>query len=229
MSAPKPRNTVSVEVTVGIFVAIVFAALCLFTIVISGTTLFTKDAMQIKVVLPDAMGLRRNDPVIARGTAVGVVDQVYYAQNGVHVVAKLNAPVVFYEGYKITVVQTSILGGRQLSILEGPPNAPRVTDTSSLVGEVPVNLMEDVALVVNRLRDFSESEFFDNLKKASVNLTEISDRLNRGEGTLGKLLSSDSTLYDNLNGTISDAREYLDDIREITPVSTFMSFIFGAF
>ena len=228
MSAPKPRHTVSVEIGVGVFVFIVFAALCLFTIVISGTSLFQRNGSLIKVVMPDAMGLRRNDPVIARGTSVGIVENVYYAQDGIHVVAKLNAPVVFYEGYTITVSQTSILGGRQLNIVEGPSDAPRVTDTMNLVGEQPMNLMEDVAVVVDRLRDFTKGEFFANLEKTSEHIMEVSERLNRGEGTLGRLLT-DETLYNNISGTVSDAREYLDDLREITPVSTFMGFIFGAF
>ena len=204
-----PRHNVSIEVTVGVFVAAVFTALCVFTIAISGSTLFRNNQSTIKVILPDAMGLRRNDLVIARGTSVGVVDDVYYDQDGIHVVAKLNAPVVFHEGYRISVVQTSILGGRQLVIFEGNPDAPRVTEITSLKGEAPSNLMDDATEVVSKFREFMAGDFFKNLDKTAANIADISDRLNKGEGTFGKLLSSDDTLYNNLSETVTDLRNFV--------------------
>ena len=87
-----------VEIIVGVFVALILTALGIFTIVVSGASLFGGGTSVIEVVLPDAMGLRRNDPVIARGTSVGTVSDVHYDQDGVHVEAELTAPVVFHEG-----------------------------------------------------------------------------------------------------------------------------------
>ena len=354
-SAPPAERTATLETIVGLFVAVVFFALAVFTIVISGSALFNKKLTTITVVIPDAMGLRRNDPVIARGTSVGTVGDVFYQEDGVHVQAILSAPVVLHEGYDITVVSTSILGGRQLVIREGDDDAPVVTDMDRLVGRKPSDLFEsateivehvnqgegplgriiyddnmasnlaeivanfraisadvsnmtarvqsgegllgrlfyddnlatniavaiadlrsvandisnvtakvqsgegtigrlvyddtlasDLSSAIASLKEISgrlengegslgkllakdDTALYDDLKATIANLRAISDRLEKGEGSLGKLLSNDTALYDNVNGIVIDAREYLDDLRETTPLSTFSTFIFGAF
>ena len=212
MSDKKTSNSreVTVEVIVGVFVCVVFLGLAIFTIVISGTALFKHDQFKIEVVMPDAMGLRRNDPVIAKGTTVGVVSDVYYAKDGVHVGADLQAPVVFYENYRITVVATSILGGRQLVLNEGNPELQRVTDITHLTGIKPADIMEDATLAIKKVRDFLETDTLDNLRSVSADLSDISGRLKRGEGTLGKLLSSNDEVYTNLNATIANVRGISD-------------------
>ncbi len=292
-------RAVTVEAIVGLFVALVFIALAIFTIVVSGSSLFKNNQFEIKVVMPDAMGLRRNDTVIARGTTVGTVEEVFFDRDGVHVRAMLNAPVVFHEGYRVTVVSISILGGRQLVIHEGDSTLPVVDDVLNLRGEQPSDIMDDATAAIRYLRDFLAGDFLEHMRLTAENLTEVSDRiahgkgtlgklfseddtlyedlrasvadirtitarlergesslgkllaadtqvyddlavitasfreiserLSRGEGTLGRLLSSDTGLYDNINDAVSDVREVIDDMRETSPVSTFSSFIFGAF
>ena len=199
-----------VEIIVGVFVALILTALGIFTIVVSGASLFGGGTSVIEVVLPDAMGLRRNDPVIARGTSVGTVSDVHYDQDGVHVEAELTAPVVFHEGYRITVVATSILGGRQLVLFEGDPELAEITDLLKLKGEKPADIMEDATAAVEKIRAFLETDALDNLRQVSDDLKQISGRLERGEGTLGKLLSSDDEVYTNLNATVANFRTMTD-------------------
>lgn len=199
-------RAVTVEAIVGLFVALVFIALGIFTIVISGSSLFKNNQFEIKVVLPDAMGLRRNDSVIARGTTVGTVDEVYFDRDGVHVRAKLNAPVEFHDGYRITVVSTSILGGRQLVLYEGDPKTPKIEDVLSLVGDQPSDIMDDATASIKYLRDFLAGDFLENLRHAAKNLTDVSERLALGKGTLGRLFSEDDTLYRNLDDTVASLK-----------------------
>ena len=198
------------EVIVGVFVTVIFLGLAAFTIVISGATLFRNNNFEIEVVIPDAMGLRKNDLVIAKGTTVGDVTDVFYNQDGVHIKALLRAPVVFHEGYDITVVSTSILGGRQLHIFEGNPENSIVENTKQLKGRKPADLFEDATAAVKRVRDFLDTGTLDNLENFSKNISEISDRLNNGEGTLGKLLSSNDEVYTNLNAVVSNIRSITD-------------------
>lgn len=204
------NRELTIDGVVGLFVMSVFLALAIFTIVISGTSLFKDGKFKIVVVIPDAMGLRRNDPVIAKGTMVGTVANVYYAQEGVHIEAELEAPVVFYKDYSITVVATSILGGRQLVLTEGNPELEVVSDVSHLNGTKPADIMEDATIAVKQLRDFLETDTLPNLRNFSSDLSEISGRLKRGEGTLGKLLSTDDAVYTNLNATIANFRTITD-------------------
>lgn len=201
---------VKVEILVGIFVSVLLSALGIFTIVVSGASLFKDGNFKIVVVMPDAMGLRRNDPVIAKGTTVGTVGDVYYANDGVHVAAELTAPVVFHEDYTITVVATSILGGRQLVLNEGTPELPVVPNDSDLIGLKPGDIMEDATLAVKRIREFLDTDALSNLEKVSSDLADISGRLSRGESTIGKLLSSNDEVYTNLNTTVANLRSMTD-------------------
>ena len=198
---------VAIDILVGLFVTLIFLALATFTIVVSGSTLFKDSQFTIEVVMPDAMGLRRNDFVISKGTTVGTVSDVFYARDGVHVVAELDAPVVFFEDYSITVVPTSILGGRQLVINEGTATRPRVDDVMKLEGEQPSDMMADATIAIAKLKNFLETDALENLRDFSEDLSEMSDRVNRGEGTLGKLLSENDEVYTNLNAAVASIRD----------------------
>ncbi len=197
----------AIDIVVGLFVVLVFAGLGFFTIVVSGSKLFKETQFDIEVVIPDAMGLRRNDFVISKGTTVGTVTDVFYARYGVHVVAELDAPVVFFEDYQITVVATSILGGRQLVLTEGTPTLPQVKDVNNLVGLRPADMMADATIAINKIKEFFETDALDNLRNFSSDIAEMSDRVNRGEGTLGKLLSEDDEVYVNLNEAVASIRD----------------------
>ena len=203
--APADKEA-AIDMLVGLFVTLIFLALATFTIVVSGSTLFKDSQFTIEVVMPDAMGLRRNDFVISKGTTVGTVSDVFYARDGVHVVAELDAPVVFFEDYSITVVPTSILGGRQLVINEGTATRPRVDDVMKLEGKQPSDMMADATIAIAKLKNFLETDALENLRGFSEDLSEMSDRVNRGEGTLGKLLSENDEVYTNLNAAVASIR-----------------------
>ncbi len=209
MSKKTANREVFTELVVGAFVALVFLGLAVFTIVISGKNLFNDEVFGIEVVLPDAMGLRPNDPVIARGTTVGSVKDVRFQPDGVHVKAQLEAPVQFHEGYSITVVSTSILGGRQLVLKEGEPDAPVVENVNALVGQKPSDLMEDATAAIARVREFLDTDVLTNLVEFSESLKEIGRRLEDGEGTIGRLLAEDS-VYTNLDATVANVRLITD-------------------
>ena len=198
------------EFAVGALVGLLFLGLAIFTIVISGKSFFQKNVFEMEAVLPDAMGLRRNDPVIAKGTTVGTVKDVFFATDGVHVSAILEAPVVFHEGYSVKVVSTSILGGRQLVLFEGNPEKPIVPDPKKLIGEKPADFMEDAGAAVGKLREFLDGNALDDFSSFAANLKVLGARLENGEGTLGKLLSTDDELYTNLNATVSNLRSITD-------------------
>ena len=227
---PSRSRAVGVETVVGLFVAMVFLALSVFTIVISGSTLFNKNLSRISVALPDGMGLKRSDPVIARGTPVGTVERVYYAEGLVHVYAILDVPVVLHEGYDITVVSTSILGGRQLVIKEGDPDAPVVSDVARLTGRQPSDLFESATEIVEHVSQgegplgriiFDEAmatnlaAIIDNLRVVSADISNFTAKVSSGEGTLGRIIYDD-ILATNLTTGIADIRAAAADISNMT-------------
>ena len=227
---PSSNRAVTMEAIVGLFVAIVFLGLAVFTIVVSGSSLFNKKLYPITVVLPDAMGLRRNDPVIARGTTVGVVEKVFYDQDGVHVLAMLDAPVTFHEGYDITVVSTSILGGRQLVLKEGDAASPVVKDTDHLIGSKPADLIDDATEIVSHVSqgegtlgkiiydEVMASNFVaivENIKAVTADISNMTARIQSGEGTLGRIFYDDK-LSDDISSAVADIRSVASDISNMT-------------
>ena len=215
------KSELRIEFFVGFFVALVLAGLAFFTIIVSGASFFRETKFKIEVVMPDAMGLRKNDFVIAKGTSIGSIDSVRYdTSDGVHVTAVLDKRVELFEDYRITVVTTSILGGRQLVIQEGTPGGNPVKDLMNLRGDRPADLMEDATEAMHNIRKFLDSsalnDALENLGNFSKNISEISDRLNAGEGTIGRLLSTDATIYDDLASSVADIREVASDFKSIS-------------
>jgi phospholipid/cholesterol/gamma-HCH transport system substrate-binding protein len=74
--------------------------------------------------------------------------------------------------------------------------------------------------------DKEVAEIMEGAKDLVANLTEVSEKLKNGEGTLGKL-TTDAAMYDELQGLIKDVRQVLDNYRDTTPISTFGSLIMG--
>jgi phospholipid/cholesterol/gamma-HCH transport system substrate-binding protein len=52
-----------------------------------------------------------------------------------------------------------------------------------------------------------------NLARATSSLESILERLDRGEGTLGRL-TTDEALYENFNSTLEEVRALARDLRE---------------
>ncbi len=72
-------------------------------------------------------------------------------------------------------------------------------------------------------------EALHNLRTASVrlegslkNIEEVSQKINQGEGTIGKLLT-DEALYEEAIKTIREARNLVEDMREQAPISAFIA------
>jgi hypothetical protein len=71
------------------------------------------------------------------------------------------------------------------------------------------------------------STLIERLSVASTDLATVASRLQKGEGTLGKL-SADSKLYDEVTALVKDIRQVVDNYRDTTPISSFGSLIGGA-
>ena len=66
--------------------------------------------------------------------------------------------------------------------------------------------MEDATEAVARVREFLETDALTNLYTFSESLKVLGLRLENGEGTLGRLLSSDDEMYTNLNAAVANIK-----------------------
>lgn len=194
------------ETVVGLFMVGIFALLVFFTIVISGVDILSGRRREaLSVLFPNVGGLRQHDNVIVRGMPVGVVKDLKLVPEGVRVTLSVDQGVTVREKYHVRVVANSLLGGNALTINEGTGEPlPR---TVELLGEPPSDWMQDLGETLAELRKIvGDEDLLGNLRKASASLAAVTERLEKGEGTLGKLLAKDDSVYQNLSETVAAFR-----------------------
>ena len=206
------ERELAMELVVGAFMVLVFVGLAFFTIILSRDTWWS-NKYGIEVRFSDVMGLRDGDNVVVRGMPVGKVKSLALEKDGVHVLASLDQPLECREGYKASIVTTSMLGGRHMEIDEGPATGRVMRAGEILTGEAPRDLVADAAEAVYAIRkSLVDGGVMDNLQETSRQVREISERLNAGEGTLGKLLSKDDQMYRDLSETVASLKNMANQI-----------------
>jgi len=197
------------EVIVGVFMVAVLGLLIYFTIIISGTELFSgKGKAPVTALFSDVGGLKMRDTVVLRGMAVGSVSDMQLENGKVRVTLMIQKDVQFKKGYRLSVCTGSLLGGNYLLIEEGA--GEMVSRNTVLEGEPPENWMRDLGAIVAKLKEATEG---DRIKNIVVNLEEATDsikvlttRVANGKGMLGKLFSEDNTLYTDLSNTVANLK-----------------------
>ena len=207
------------DTVTGVFMLAVLALLGYFTIVISGVDLVAgRSTVEMSVVFDCVGGLKEHDSVMYRGTKVGTVERIALTPSNLVARLRVDDSVVLRRGYRIGVQSMSLLGGNHLVIEEGD-GEPISVQGVLLQGEAPVDWMRDFAQVARTLNeatgDGALKTIVTNVAAMSEKIRLISERLERGEGTLGKLLAKDDGgLYDDLRETVSNARTGSADLKK---------------
>ena len=214
----KRKNDAFSEAIVGLFMLAVLALLVYFTIIISGVDVLQgRTKVVATVTFTDVGGLKDHDSIMYRGTKVGAVERIELSPTNLVVRMEINKSVVLREGYRIAVCNLSMLGGNYLLLEEGE-GAALPLETTAFVGEKPSDWMRDVSDIARNLKDFTAGgelkSIVTNLEAASANVKTVTDRIARGEGTLGQLLSTNDTVYADLQRTLANAGEISDRLAD---------------
>jgi phospholipid/cholesterol/gamma-HCH transport system substrate-binding protein len=200
----------TLEILIGAFMVMAFLGLGVFTIALSRQTWFSRK-YPMTIEFSHVMGLREGDNVVVRGMPLGKVDHLQLVCGtgaAVRVFVVLDAPLEIRRGYRASIVSTSILGGRHLEIEDGPLMAEVVPHDEVLTGQTPFDLMADAAEIVAAARRvLVDGKAFERLQHGLAQMDDILSRVNRGDGVLGKLLSSDATLYTDLAASVAALRK----------------------
>ena len=213
----KNRDVFS-EIVVGIFMVAVLALLAYFTIVISGVDLLMGRAKTTATfVFRDVGGLKERDSVMYRGMKVGAVERIELGASNITVRVKVDSDVTMRETGQASVSALSLLGGNYLLLEEGT-GKPLPLEKTVFRGEPPVDWMRDLGEIARNLNDLTSDgnirSIVTNFEETAKNLNVIVSRVERGEGTVGKLLSADNTLYGDLTNTVVRARQTFDSAKE---------------
>ncbi|MCH2103605.1 MAG: MlaD family protein [Planctomycetes bacterium] len=233
------------QLILGIFIVSALGLLGYYTLFLKEFSLFSEQA-QISVTFDEARGLRAGDAVLVAGVRWGRVAEVEYDSTAeldrrITVVATLTNPVEFREGGSFQIKDSTLLGGRVLSIDPGPPGATVlpmdhpyrgavVTSPLDAMGELISENSEAFSLTLNSLSEIvgdanegrgvigsllKDDDLATDLKDTVDHVESITRTIRAGEGTLGRLLVADE-LYQSISRSATDLEVSLANVRKTT-------------
>lgn len=211
----KKNSDVFSEVVVGVFMVAVLALLVYFTVVISGVdVLFGREKALACIAFTDVGGLKERDNVVYRGMKVGIVEKIELAPTNVMVTVLVDRDVVLRETCQASVSALSLLGGNYLLLEEGA-GAVQPLATTVFRGDPPIDWVRDLGKIAGSLNevlnDGSFKSIVSNFEATAENVNKIVARVERGEGTAGRLLSRDDTVYQDLREAVAGAKRAVGD------------------
>jgi phospholipid/cholesterol/gamma-HCH transport system substrate-binding protein len=212
------------EIAVGIIFFLGMGILGYFTIIMKDEVIDTKSYHEVRAEFPFVNGLQKGEKVKMYGVTVGAISGVAIEGSKVVVRFKFTTDSPFYEDYTLKIRQESIMSGRYLDVYPGTPGTREkphqiVMFDQPLSGKGPTDviaLLEDM-LSENR-SDIRSS--VTNIKQMSASLKDVTDKINKGQGTLGKLVNEDQT--QDAKALIQEVRDTVEDAREQAPVTSFI-------
>lgn len=211
----KKNSDVFSEVVVGVFMVAVLALLVYFTVVISGVdVLFGREKALARIAFTDVGGLKERDNVVYRGMKVGIVEKIELAPTNVMVTVLVDRDVVLRATCQASVSALSLLGGNYLLLEEGA-GAVQPLATTVFRGDPPIDWVRDLGKIAGSLNevlnDGSFRSIVSNFEATAENVNKIVARVERGEGTAGRLLSRDDTVYQDLREAVAGAKRAVGD------------------
>jgi len=211
------------ELKVGIFALI--GIIILFIIVFSiGDIYVVKQGYHITAVFDFADGIGGSAPVRLAGVGVGQVEGVEIFRDEEANKTKVKLHAWIQEGAQIeedsrAIINTlGLLGEKYLEIFPGTPGKRILKDKDSLVGENSVPMQEITQKMSGLLT--SVSSVFDKLEKGEgtmgklitsdtvyTDVEAVTGNLRKGEGTIGKLLTNDK-IYRDLEAFVEDIKKH---------------------
>lgn len=206
----KKRNDTFSHAVVGLFMVALVALLAYFTIVVSGVDLLSgRNHRRISISFTNVGGLKEHDNVMFRGTKVGTVETIDVSPSNLVVTAAIDDRVKLRSGCRASVCSLSLLGGSYLMLEEGD-GVPLAGEGVTLVGEEPSDWMSDVARIAKNIRELTEKLEIEgivtNLEAASESVKNVLAKIENGDGLVGKLISSDDNIYDDIKESMSNIR-----------------------
>jgi phospholipid/cholesterol/gamma-HCH transport system substrate-binding protein len=183
----------------------------------------------------DVQGLTTGAQVRVSGVKAGSVREIRLEPDRVRVALELDPAIELHEDAIARLDFQALSGARFVAVDRGSPSAPRLSAEATIRSESAAGIsqmVDELDKVGGSLRSLADSlnenqdrllktvsemleENREGLQQTVRNLGGITDKLNSGQGTLGRLLN-DPTLYDEAMAALGSLRESFGDIRKVT-------------
>ena len=198
------------ELRVGLLVIASFLLLALAIFVIGGQSGFLEPKYTITAYFPTANGLRDGAEVWLEGVTIGNVSRVAInpspdPNRSVAVEMRLvqRYQNIVRSDSSVAINTQGLLGDKIVDISRGTEAGEVVPDGGALQGSDAGDIREIIT---------GTNDFIANLDILSDQIVRMAERVDRGEGTLGKFLT-DSSIYDNADKAVSEATLLVRDAR----------------
>ena len=190
------------ELWVGLLVMFGFVILVWASLTGGGTSIF-ENKRHFSAYFENVQGLTPGSPVWISGVEVGNVRSIKFDKSlrKIHIVGRVKDDVwhLVSSDSKAKIGSIGLIGDKFLEIIPGDPSVSPLEDNGVL------DVIEDDIGKVFR----EGSDAITSVNKIAKSLSEILEKINNGENSLGRMLSDDS-LYSHLNSTLSSLSETVD-------------------
>jgi phospholipid/cholesterol/gamma-HCH transport system substrate-binding protein len=204
------RSLAWTELRVGILVITSFALLALAIFLVSGQAGFFVPKYTITAFFQNANNLRSGAEVSLEGVPIGNVTAVSVSKEkdparAVEATLKLDERYknIIRTDSKISISTIGLLGDSKVDISRGTEAGKVIEDGGMLQGSEE----GDIRRIVEGANDVVA-----NFQVLSEDFKKITERIDRGEGTLGKFLT-DTAIYDNANKATQELNQLVRDAR----------------
>jgi len=223
-------RSIGTETKVGIFVVLGILVLTYFTVQVGRITV-REVGYRVYTYVESAAGLDRNSPVRIAGVVIGKVEAISLDGRKAKVTIHLPFNVQLPLGSKVYVKSAGLLGEKYIEIVPG--TAPEFVKADNMVEEGGPsadvdrvltqlnNIGGDIQKVTRSLGNVlggeegeqSIKELVTGAKQTMTNLQDITQTINKGEGTLGKLVKDDR-LYNEVKGAVASLRQVSETLEK---------------
>ena len=229
---PIPFRVRHAEWIAGLFVLAAGVAVLVALLVLTRATGTFEDHPVYSVTVQDGHGIAPGGPVKMLGIAIGTIERVEITEDR-KVRARLEIKPAFADRIRadsearieVSLGLEGMLAGVGFVVTPGSPEAPAleseaeipareaesVADLLPLVSGDP--MLADIRALVHNARVLTDSlgESQTELRRAVASAANVLEAIEKGDGTVGRLLHDDGELYDRLLHTIEKVDGTLDD------------------
>lgn len=195
------------ETAVGLFVLASLVLLFIMVIIIARHEGLWSEYVRYQTMFKDVKGLQKGNEVRLSGVHIGSVTHTIVQPDGEILVkfkVKAEQQKNIHEDAVATIGTIGLLGDRSLDISFGTPSKPPFPVGGMMASQEPVGFQEIMDKAVGTL---------DIVKKAFANVADITGTIDRGQGTLGRLVK-DQALYNHALQTIDNAKAFTNSLNQ---------------
>ena len=224
----------SLETRLGYFVVLAVFAAWVITETLGGVESF-RGGYRLNALFGTVQDLKVGNSVKMAGVEIGRVEKIALTGTQVKVTMKLHSDAVVKTDSKAIIKFTGLMGQNFVAIDFGTPDAPRAVEGALLATEEQPDLnaimtkLDGATTGIQNLTKSFTPDTINNLMGPLVdfvkqnsghiggaisNIENISGQIASGEGTVGKLIYSD-TLYNSAMVTVTNLQDAVVDVRQV--------------